>query len=192
MEPFFTTKGVGKGTGLGLATAYGIVKQSGGHIVVVSEVGQGATFRVYLPRADGPIAPPENKAAEAQHLHGRESILLVEDETPIRKLASIILQKYGYQVIDAGNGKDALDIAAQHPGLIHLMLTDVIMPGMTGDALAKEMAAVRPKVKVLYMSGHPDSTIVNTGVLEPGIAFLKKPFSSIDLVRKVREVLDAP
>ncbi len=188
-EPFFTTKGQGKGTGLGLATAYGIVKQSGGSIWVYSEPGRGTTFNIYLPwtpeRAQG--AQP---AADAGKLPcGSETVLLVEDSGALRKLAREFLEQGGYTVLEAGEGAGAMDVAQQHAGPIHLLLTDVVMPGMSGQQLATQLKRDRRETKVLYMSGYPEDAISYHGVLEPGVVLLQKPFTRKALADKVREVL---
>jgi CheY-like chemotaxis protein len=190
-EPFFTTKEQGKGTGLGLATVYGIVKQSQGYISLYSEAGHGTTFKIYLPRADEPTAT-EKIDEDAPLPRGTETILLVEDEQGIRRLGRLILEAQGYSVLEAPSGASALTTAEGHAEPIHLILTDVVMSGMTGRDLSERLIKARPSIKVLYMSGHTGDAIVRHGVLEPGIAFLQKPFSPADLARKVREVLDAP
>ncbi len=193
-EPFFTTKGP-KGTGLGLSTVYGIIKQSGGYIWVYSEVGRGSTFKIYLPRVPS-IEEPILQAAAApfqfQNVDpGTETILLVEDEANLRYLARQYLEKQGYKVIEAADGAVAMQIAVAHEGIIHLLLTDVIMPGMNGRELAQRISEIRPNVKVLYMSGYTENVIGHNGTLEAGVRLLQKPFNLRDLKSKVREVLDA-
>ena len=189
-EPFFTTKEFGKGTGLGLATAYGIVKQSGGYIWVYSEPGQGATFKVYLPRvepAGEPIAVPQ---APARALGGTETILLAEDEAAVRNLARRVLEKHGYKLLLAATGRDGVRLAEQHGSPIDLLVTDVVMPEMGGRELAQRLTIRQPSLKVLFLSGYTDDAIVHHGVLDAGVAFLQKPFKPDELVRKIREVLD--
>jgi len=191
-EPFFTTKEIGKGTGLGLATVYGIVKQSGGWIWVYSEPGQGTTFKIYLPRVTEAVPPAAVTPAPPASVRGSETILLVEDDEMIRNLVQKVLQANGYGVLVAANGRDAEQVAGQHDGPIHLLVTDVVMPGMNGREVAERLAAARAGVRVLYLSGYTDDAIVHHGVLEPGVAFLQKPFTPAVLGRRVREVLDSP
>jgi CheY-like chemotaxis protein len=188
-EPFFTTKPKGQGTGLGLATVYGIVKQSGGYVWVYSEPGHGATFKVYLPRVDAPPEASPGVAAAVGSLRGSETILLVEDQEEVRALTRRILGKRGYRVLVAANGGDALRLAKQHGGAVELLLTDVVMPGMSGPELSLRLGPLHPEMKVLYLSGYTDEAILHHGVLEPGVAFLQKPFTPEILARKVREVL---
>jgi PAS domain S-box-containing protein len=190
-EPFFTTKGRDKGTGLGLATVYGVVKQSNGYITVNSEIGKGASFKIYLPRIDQPVATKSESIQAPLTMRGSETILLVEDAAPLRLLAQLFLKENGYQVLTAADGADAQQIAAQNRGPIHLLLTDVVMPGINGRVLAERLASRHPAMKVLYMSGYTDSFIAGHGVLEEGIHLLHKPFSEEVLMRKIRELLDA-
>jgi CheY-like chemotaxis protein len=188
-EPFFSTKEKDKGTGLGLSTVYGIVKQSGGDVWVHSEPGKGATFKIYLPRADGPLDEVGEKASGDKLLRGRGTILLVEDEEDLRNLAAIILERQGYRVLSAPNGNEALVLCEQHKDPIHLMLTDVVMPGMNGRELAKRLESSHPETKVLYMSGYTDHAIVMHGVLVEGVHYIQKPFTVDALAKKVSEVL---
>jgi PAS domain S-box-containing protein len=190
-EPFFTTKGVGEGTGLGLATVYGIVKQSGGHVEVYSEVGRGTAFKVYLPRIETPgeAGPP---AAARPAPRGTETVLVVEDDPAVRALTCQVLRAAGYAVLEAGGGEAAAGLAAAHPDPIHLLVTDVVMPGVGGRDLAGQLAARAPALRVLYVSGYTEDAVVRHGVLQAGVHFLQKPFSPLALARKVREVLDAP
>jgi PAS domain S-box-containing protein len=189
-EPFFTTKEMGKGTGLGLSTVYGIIKQSGGLIWVYSEPGKGTTFKIYLPRLEGAAAVTEGVPAPASSDRGTETILLVEDEDLVRQVARRILERYGYTVLAAASGQQALDLSRQHAGPIHLMLTDVVMPGMSGQEIREDLQSKRPEMEVLFMSGHTENAIVHHGVLDEGTAFIQKPFKHEVLARKVREVLD--
>jgi PAS domain S-box-containing protein len=194
-EPFFTTKERGKGTGLGLATVFGIVKQNGGHIGVYSEVGQGTTFKIYLPLAGMPrvsesAAKPVQPLLQSAAARGSETLLLVEDEDQVRELIGDILTAQGYQVLAANDGVEALQAAGEHEGPIHLLLTDVVMPRMSGRALADQLRSSHPEMRVLYTSGYTDNAIVHHGVLEEGVHFLSKPFELEALARKVRDVLD--
>jgi two-component system, cell cycle sensor histidine kinase and response regulator CckA len=190
-EPFFTTKEVGKGTGLGLSTVYGIVKQSEGNVWVYSEPGLGTTFKIYLPRVDRPVEVVETLKAEAKLPGGTETILLVEDEPSVRLLVRTTLESNGYQVLEATNGAEALLIGEQHQGRIHFLLTDLVMPGISGRMLAEQLAPRRPELKVLFLSGYTDDVVVRHGALNAGMAFLQKPFTPDALARKVREVMDA-
>ncbi len=191
-EPFFTTKEKGKGTGLGLATVYGIVKQSGGYIWVYSEVGSGSTFKIYLPRAGGSVSPEpvNNLKVPAPSLRGTETVLLVEDEESVRKLAAQYLADQGYTVVQASNGLEALRLCSEYTAPIHLLVTDVVMPGMGGRDLADRLATLRPDTRVLFVSGYTGNAIVHHGVLDPGTFLLSKPFRPLELAQKVREVLD--
>jgi PAS domain S-box-containing protein len=193
-EPFFTTKGT-KGTGLGLSTVYGIVKQSGGYIWVYSEIGKGTTFKIYLPRVaaagETAVAQIADQGDTRVVEPGTETILVVEDEANLRYLARQFLEKQGYRVIEAADGAVAMQIAVAHEGVIHLLLTDVIMPGMNGRELAQRISEIRPNVKVLYMSGYTENVVGHNGMLDAGVRLLQKPFNLRDLKSKVREVLDA-
>jgi CheY-like chemotaxis protein len=192
-DPFFTTKEAGKGTGLGLATVYGIVKQSGGYVWIYSEPGEGTSVKLYFPEvsaaaAFGPSA--ELQTATRSSKRGSETILLVEDEEAVRGLACRILEKQGYRVIPAQHGRDAMDIATKEEGRIDLVLTDVVMPGMNGRGLVERLSGIRPSIKSLYMSGYTDDDIIRRGFLEPSKSFLQKPFTTDALLQTVRKVLD--
>ena len=190
-EPFFTTKEVGKGTGLGLSTVYGIVKQSGGNIWVYSEPGFGTVFKVYLPRIDDATANSiARQAQESNAPRGTETILLVEDEDVVRGLTRKILMQAGYNVLDAGSGDEAIRLCATHAGSIDLLLTDVVMPEISGKEVADRLLELRPSIRVLFMSGYTDEAIVQHGVLDANVKFIQKPFTWIALTRKVREVLN--
>jgi signal transduction histidine kinase len=190
-EPFFTTKPKGEGTGLGLSTIFGIVKQSGGNIFVFSEPGEGTTFRIYFPKA-GDVEDPLPSIAPSKVVTGNETVLVAEDHDDVRRIACEILCRYGYQVLEARNGADAVLVCERHPSPIHLLVTDVVMPKMTGKELAERLVATRPLLRVLYMSGYTDNAIMSNGLLEPGFAYLEKPLVPEAFARRVREVLDAP
>jgi CheY-like chemotaxis protein len=191
-EPFFTTKEFGKGTGLGLATVYGIVKQSGGSIWVYTEPGLGTTFKIYLPCVNPVlgITSPNDQVEKVDK--GSQTILIVEDDAALLQVTRRSLEEVGYAILTARSAAEAIRISESHPGFIHLMVTDVIMPGMSGDKLASYLSSLRPQMKVLYVSGYTDNTTVHHGVLEPGLAFLQKPFSPKILARKVGELLSSP
>jgi len=189
-EPFFTTKGPGEGTGLGLATVYGIIKQSGGHIEVYSEEGIGTTFRIYLPAVEEHVAvapTAETLAATA----GTETILIVEDDTAVRRVAVDVLEEEGYKLLVASGGREALEHVRKYTGQIDLLLTDLIMPEMSGRQVAEAVVALLPSIKVLYISGYTDDAVVRHGLLSDTVAFLQKPFTSTTLGSKVRDVLDS-
>ena len=189
-EPFFTTKGKGKGTGLGLSTVYGIVKQSGGNIWIYSESGKGTTLKIYLPRVDEPAEEVKTQAVGEEFPLGSETILIVEDDKEVRNLAVRILKRQGYTVLDGSYGAEAFNACRQHKGPIHLLVTDVVMPGMDGRALSESLSKLHPEMKVLYMSGYTDDAIIRHGVMEKGMNYIQKPFTVNGLTNKVREVLD--
>jgi CheY-like chemotaxis protein len=187
-EPFFTTKERGKGTGLGLATVYGIIKQSGGSIWAYSELGQGSVFKIYLPIvSDGRVA--EQLKTEPDSYEGTETILVVEDEEGVRSMINLALLSAGYEVLETDGAECALEICAEYDGPIHLLLTDVVMPQVSGPMVAEKVAALRPEIKVLYMSGYTDDSVVRHGVLTQETPFIQKPFSPLALRKKIREVL---
>ncbi len=189
-EPFFTTKEAGKGTGLGLATVYGIVKQSSGHIMVYSEPGQGTTFKIYLPSAEHKIGLASKREAEAVAPKRQgTTILLVEDDEIMRGLTKKLLQEHGYEVVDADDGKTALEWVESHPGTINLLLTDVVMRRMSGPDLAERLSASRPNLKIVYMSGYTGELMANREVLKPGVTLLEKPFSRSSLLNTIHEKL---
>jgi two-component system, cell cycle sensor histidine kinase and response regulator CckA len=189
-EPFFTTKEPGKGTGLGLSTIYGIVAQSGGAVFVYSEPGCGTTFKVYLPRVEEPLAPPVRiKSRPEGGLEGDETVLVAEDDDAVRLLTRIALERYGYSVLAAGGGAEALEMAAKHAGPIHLLLSDMLMAGLSGPALALQMIALKPAIKVLFMSGYSENAMAGNGELPGKAALLEKPFTAEALARQVRQSL---
>ena len=190
-EPFFTTKEKGKGTGLGLSTVYGVVKQSGGYIEVESSVGKGSSFKIYLPRVDQSLEAERTEVAPLTEFRGKETILLVEDEENLRTLTRNLLELYGYAVLEAANGEEALKISRGNTAPIHLMLTDIVMPGINGRALAQQLSQERQDLKVVYMSGYTGQTYSGQGLLSPGAFFLQKPFTRENLARKIREAREA-
>ena len=189
-EPFFTTKELGKGTGLGLSTVYGIVKQNDGFIYVASEPGKGTTFKIYLPRFEAETAQVPSEKAAGKPPTGTETILLVEDDEAILNLSKMILEKLGYTVLAAQTPVHAIHLVEEHPGDIHLLITDVVMPEMNGRELAEQLGAIRPNLKCLYMSGYTADVIAHRGILDEGVNFIQKPFGSDDLAARVRQVLD--
>jgi len=189
-DPFYTTKETGKGTGLGLSTIYGVVRQSNGFVWVYSEPGRGSTFKVYLPRAEENVGAEEQERIPVGEPGGSETVLIVEDNDSLRRLARTVLKQKGYKVLEAENGEEALRVSNEHEGAIDLLVTDVVMPKKSGRETAERLQQIYPRMKVIYMSGYTDNAIVQHGVLEPGLNFIEKPFSPADLARKVREVLD--
>jgi CheY-like chemotaxis protein len=188
-EPFFTTKGPGKGTGLGLATVYGIVRQTGGGISVESELGKGSTFRIYLPMVTGPVDYTPTPSAPIEKADNFETVLVVEDEEIVRDLVCAVLEEQGYNVLCAADGAEALRTAESFDGTIHLLVTDVIMPHMNGPELAGKLSRLRPSIKVLYVSGYSDNDLGDQGVLHPRFELLQKPFTPQTLARKIRDVI---
>jgi CheY-like chemotaxis protein len=189
-EPFYTTKDIGEGTGLGLATVYGIAKQNEGFVNVYSEPGKGTTFRIYLPRFEGGERTRADRQDQAETIGGNETILLVEDEKSIRLTMRLFLEKLGYMVLAAEKPEKARTLLSSHAGTIDLLITDVVMPGMSGRELAESLTADHPDMRVLYMSGYTANVIAHRGVLEDGVDFLSKPITQAQLARKVREILD--
>jgi CheY-like chemotaxis protein len=190
-EPFFTTKELSKGTGLGLSSVYGMVNQSGGHIRVYSELGHGTAFKIYLPRVDEEAQQTARPHGGDRSYQGTETVLLVEDEESLRTLTRQFLEQSGYGVIEAANGSHALEVVQEHRGPIHLLLSDVVMPGISGPALAATLAPLHPETKVLYVSGYTGGFAVHNGLLDARMRLLQKPFSRDGLLQKVREALDA-
>jgi CheY-like chemotaxis protein len=192
-EPFFTTKGVGQGTGLGLSTCYGIVKQSGGHITIYSEPGRGATFKIYLPQVQAQTKVPIQPLDAPGLPRGTETILLVEDDPALRDMAATLLRRLGYKVLAAANGIEALSLQQQPElGQIDLLFTDVVMPNMSGKELSERVQALYPHIRILFTSAYTANAIVHQGVLNKGMALLQKPFTPSALASKLREVLDQP
>ncbi len=190
-EPFFTTKETGKGTGLGLATCHGIVKQSNGHIAVYSELGQGTTFKVYLPRVADKMEVVPERTQPVETPRGNETVLLVEDEPMLRELAATMLGELGYRVLEADNGQHALRVIQENLATpIDVLVTDVVMPEMGGKELADKLRTISPQTKVLFSSGYTEDAIVQGGVLDPGISFMQKPYTFTTLAQKVREALE--
>jgi CheY-like chemotaxis protein len=191
-EPFFTTKEVGKGTGLGLAVIHGVVKEAGGHVEVESEPGVGTIFRVYLPRVNQPAWSGPSLSDMSIPPRGTETVLMVEDEEGVRILTRHLLKGFGYTVMEAASGADALSQAGKHAGPVDLLITDVVMPGMSGGQVATEMATLHPEARVLFVSGYTNDAVVRHGILQDKVHFLPKPFSPMGLAVKIREVLDSP
>jgi CheY-like chemotaxis protein len=189
-EPFFTTKAQGHGTGLGLSTVYGIVKQSNCEIVVYSEPGHGTCVKIYFPVVAEEPVEDTSESLRSRVLSGTETILLVEDEEAVRRLVRRTLEKQGYQILVAASGTEALEIVQGHPGRIHLVISDVVMPQMGGRQLAERLQALRPEIRVLFVSGYTENSILSSGNLVEGEAFLQKPFTPLALARRVRELLD--
>jgi CheY-like chemotaxis protein len=192
-EPFFSTKGVGQGAGLGLSTCYGIVKQSGGHITVYSEFGRGTTFKIYLPRVEPAPKIPLPRLDSPDLQRGTETILLVEDDSALREMAATMLRRLGYTVLAAADGIEALSLKQQRDtGHIDLLFTDVVMPHMSGKELADRVRALYPHIRILFTSAYTENAILHQGVLNRGVKLLQKPFTPSALARKLREVLDEP
>jgi CheY-like chemotaxis protein len=191
-EPFFTTKPTGRGTGLGLATVYGIVKQSRGSVWVDSELGRGTAFRIYLPSTATPAETLGDSRSADRPSTGTETVLVVEDHEEVRAVIGATLQRHGYSVLLASDASDAMAVSRNHPGPIHLVLSDVVLPSLSGRDLARQLLVDHPDVRVLYMSGYTDDAIIHHGVLGPGVAFIAKSFTGNALLLKIRNVLDGP
>jgi CheY-like chemotaxis protein len=189
-EPFFTTKELGQGTGLGMAVVHGIVKQSGGHIEVYSEIGRGSAFKVYLPQVKDASPSDESSSLVRTMPTGSETLLLVEDDDAVRAFARHVLVSCGYTLLEASDGLEAIRLAQTHEGSIHLVVTDVVMPHLDGHQLAERLAAIRPGLKMLFVSGYTNDAIIRHGIIEANVAFLQKPFTPSALARKVRTMLD--
>jgi CheY-like chemotaxis protein len=189
-EPFFSTKPKDMGTGLGLATVYGIVSQTAGMIDIHSEIGVGTTVTILLPAVASAVTEPDVPPAVSRHT-AEETLLIVEDEALVLDVATRILTQHGYRVLAARSGAEALELIDGYPGVIHLLLTDVVMPGATGKDVAERVSKLRPEIRVLYMSGYPESVIASQGVIDQGVRLLSKPFTALDLLEHVRSVLDA-
>jgi CheY-like chemotaxis protein len=189
-DPFFTTKEKVGGTGMGLSTVYGIVKQNNGYVWVYSEPGKGTTFKVYFPKVAEDVTAGKERAKVSDEISGSETVLIVEDNDALRKLAKNVLRKYGYEILEAENGEKALNVSETHEGPIHLLLTDVVMPAMSGTDLSEKLQSIRPETRVIYMSGYTADAIVRNGILRQDINFIEKPFSLENLAKKVRQVLD--
>jgi CheY-like chemotaxis protein len=188
-EPFFTTKKAGKGTGLGLATVYGMVKQAGGDIWVYSELGKGTAFKLYFPRVNEPVEDEGAGGGPPPKAAGNETLLVVEDEAAVRELTVKMLNQLGYSVLVAASGEEALEISHSHKDPIHLLVTDVVMPNMSGRQLADALRIVRPEIRILYLSGYTENTVIHHGVLDAGVNFLPKPFSREALAKRIRDIL---
>jgi CheY-like chemotaxis protein len=188
-EPFFTTKEEGKGTGLGLATVYGIVRQCGGWILVYSELGRGTVFKVYFPRCDAPVSESQPEAVEIERLRGTEKVLLAEDDPGVLSLVSGILNGLGYRVLEAATGEEAVSVAERETDPIDLLISDIVMPGMSGYDLARQLTQLRPGMKVLLISGYTDRTVSGANEIDPETPYLQKPFTSVSLAAKIRTVL---
>ena len=190
-EPFFTTKKKGKGTGLGLSTVYGIVSQSNGFIYVYSELGKGTTFKIFFPRSGGALEMPAKSERAAPASRGSETVLVVEDEAAVRELTGRILREHGYKVLEAPGGQEALQLAGEYNDEIHLVVTDVVMPGISGSTLVNQLKTARPGIQSLFVSGYTDDAIVHHGILNSDVQFLQKPYTVENLIHKVHEVLNS-